>query len=106
MATADKTSPAASTQAAKDAATANKDAVGAAATAADPVDQRVLTVAGHLSAWRETYGDDVMDAAVKLSDSDRKATEKTAAGEARADAGLAADAAPVGRSSSKTAKTA
>ena len=74
----------------------------------EPVNQSALTMSKHLTAWRETYGDDLVDEAVRMSDTQRKADAKAtdpkpadakaSAAEARAQAGQQREAAPAGRS--------
>jgi len=71
-----------------------------------PVDQQALGLSKHLTAWRESYGDDVVDAALELSAGRRKAEDKASAGQARADAGQQPSAAPAGRSASNPKSTA
>jgi hypothetical protein len=79
------------------------------AAVTDVPDQRVLTVAAHLRAWRETYGDDVMDAAVKMASDNEPvsapSSDPRVAAAKRAAAGTAKSSAPVGRASSAQSKT-
>jgi hypothetical protein len=106
--------PATSTQASKDGAEANerarKDRLDAEQ---NPVDQQALGLSKHLTSWRESYGDDVVDAALALSAQQRKATEKEGsdgekadAARARAAAGQERSAAPSGRTASDPKSTA
>ena len=106
--------PATSTQASKDGAETNEQArQNKVEDEKRPVDQAVLGLSKHLTSWRDSYGDDVVDAAVELSAQQRKATadrqdedEKTDAARARAQAGQQPATAPAGRSASDTKSTA
>jgi len=58
----------------------------------------------HIAAWRDSYGGEAVDAAIKLEGDKRKAADKAAAAQARGASGKAADSAPSGRSAEPKAK--
>jgi hypothetical protein len=70
------------------------------------VDQQALGLSKHVTAWRASYGDDVVDAALQLAESRRPAVDSASAGRARAASGQKPSAAPTGRSASDPKSTA
>jgi hypothetical protein len=100
------------TQASKDAAEQNAEAKDDKAAAEElPADQQVIGLSKHLTSWRESYGDDVVDAALELSAKQRKATaserdeaEKADAARSRAFAGQSSSV-PEGRSANNPKST-
>ena len=73
---------------------------------APPVNQTVLGLAKHVTSWRLSFGDDVVDEALALSAEQRKASAKADAAQARAEAGQQPTAAPTGRAASDPKTTA
>jgi hypothetical protein len=106
--------PATSTQASKDGAEANEQArQDRVENEKRPPDQQVIGLSKHLTSWRDSYGDDVVDAAVEMSAQQRKVTaadkadmEKAEAAHARAAGGQSSSSAPAGRSASDPKSTA
>lgn len=79
------------------------------ATPDEPVvDSGALALSKHLTAWRESYGDVVVDAALDLAAARRSpgGGDKATAGRARASAGQQSSAAPAGRSATDPKSTA